>query len=170
MIDESLNGSGEQMVVLQGALYNNGADLHIQGKGYNINRDYGVAVTFPISKGLSKWIGSDVDHPHSSMAGTGRKYVSVLATVNYDEGVVHFQVEGNYQCNRDYGAAFQVSVDEIPELADFIDEELVNPTSGEIEFNELDAQNIQCGCDCCKKGNDDDDYYLVDEEEDNDEW
>ena len=91
--------------------------LHIQGRGDNVNRDYGVAVDFPIMSDLADWLDNDVDHYEKSLAGTEAMYFPLQYALRGDN--VHFQVAGESNFNRAYGAMFNVSVDDVPQLVDF---------------------------------------------------
>jgi len=126
MIAESLAGTGRRYVQLQARMYPQG--LHVQGKGVNVNRDYGVAVTFPIHSELRNYLYKveDASARLDSLAGTGKKYFYLQAVLNRRDNnlLIHFQVPFAESYNRDYGAAFDVPVASATELAVFIASEL----------------------------------------------
>ncbi|MCK5021177.1 MAG: hypothetical protein KAS32_29475 [Candidatus Peribacteraceae bacterium] len=145
MLTKSLAGTGKDYVVLQAAPYD-GNDIHVQGSGHDINREYGVAVTFPVSEDLHEFIGEYGSLFTKSLAATGRNYCKLQATFREGGKVIHFQLAADANCNRSYGMAFQVNSEDLPELADFIQAELESPTNDYTDAygNPMHALNIVC--------------------------
>ena len=94
-----------------------GGILHIQGSGDNVNRDYGVAVDFPVDPTIQAYL-EQRPHTEKTLAGTDAMYFPLQYAIrgNY----IHFQVRGN-NFNRGYGAAFDVNADLLPDLVTFAD-------------------------------------------------
>lgn len=90
--------------------------LHIQGAGPSINRNYGVSATVTAPSELVSWFEGHTGAKQKSLAGTGQGYTPAQATIR-DESV-HFQVGGSY-LNRSYGAAFDI--DNNDELRAFVE-------------------------------------------------
>jgi len=78
--------------------------LHIQGRGSEVNRQYGVAVNVQAPKQLADWLDQQ-SHTLFSLAGTVARYVPMQARIK--GGRIHVQVAGT-PLNRGYGAAFDV--------------------------------------------------------------
>ena len=100
---------------IQARLYEDG--LHVQGSGEEVNRQYGVAVTFPVEGDLAAWFKT-LNREINSLAGTGAKYFPAQYALRGNN--VHFQVAGP-TFNRSYGAAFNISQDQLPELVEFVE-------------------------------------------------
>lgn len=124
----SLAGTGRTYVQLQARVYRMKTDgrreLHIQGRGPEVNRDYGVAETVALEdKALRRWL-KDVDASNESLAGTEAVYFELQAR-RYPGDVIHFQVRGTDDegdtFNRSYGAMFELPVAAVPNIARFID-------------------------------------------------
>ena len=89
--------------------------LHIQGAGKEVNRSYGVAVDFPVDESLVDWF-DELYATKKSLAGTDAMYFTLQYAIRGN--AIHFQVAGD-NFNRNYGAAFNVDIDDVPELVDF---------------------------------------------------
>ena len=113
MIVQSLTFSDHKYVELQ--IKNLGGYLHIQGKGTNINRDYGVAIntkTKKLDHGTRTWLfnkhkGADL---RSLASGSAVYYFSCQARIL--DSKCHIQIPGETH-NRSYGAAFDVINNEL---------------------------------------------------------
>jgi hypothetical protein len=110
---KSFATSKTDYTVVQGRIKN--GYLHIQGSGENVNRSYGVAVDFPVEADLADWMNS-LNHPIKTLAGSDAMYFPLQYAIR--ENNIHFQVKGS-TFNRSYGAAFNVDIDEVSELAEF---------------------------------------------------
>lgn len=121
MLNKSFTGSSKNYVVLQAR--NSNGTFHIQGKGKDINRDYGVAENISADKfpqDFSEWSDS-LDHIYPSLAGTDRKYFRLQAKVIGE--YLHIQVPGP-ESNRNYGMAFEISSEDLPDVTAFVQAEL----------------------------------------------
>jgi hypothetical protein len=88
------------------------AHLHLQGKGPEGNRSYGIAIDFWVPAALGKWL-FEQDHPLDSLAETKAKYVPVRVHHDVATNEIRFQVTGT-KYNRPYGAAFAIAASHKP--------------------------------------------------------
>ena len=109
---KSFASSKNDYTVVQGRMKK--GKLHIQGNGEEVNRSYGVAVDFPVMSDLAEWFDTCLYHSYPSLAGTEAMYFTLQYAIR--DGNIHFQVAGNENFNRQYGAAFNVEIDIVPEL------------------------------------------------------
>lgn len=81
--------------------------LHIQGKGPETNRKYGVAVSVSCPANLAAWFLNQKSTPKNSSLhkGSDAQYLPAQATIRGNS--VHIQVKGS-NFNRAYGAAFNI--------------------------------------------------------------
>ena len=102
--------------------------MHIQGSGGEINRNYGVAIDLSKSSfGNDLWnYMTELSTPNKSLyPGSPAKYFELQAKVAKAVNVVHFQIASEKHFNRDYGASFELPIDNCTQdLANFIVEEL----------------------------------------------
>ncbi len=124
-------------------------NIHIQGVGTNINRDYGVAADASVSKNseLAAYLGLRLALVPSQATGLARLYVPAQAAVRGNR--VHFQFESK-EANREYGAAFDIPKSEVPELATFL---TGKEATGEQEVEEqsepeqaAEPEHVHVGC------------------------
>lgn len=119
MLKKSLANTDRNYVVLQARKTLNGF-VKIQGKGTEMNRDYGVSAKF-INSDMSEYLGN-ITPNLKSLAETSKMYSEVQAVMN--KGYIHFQIAGPAG-NRDYGFATEISTNEVTsEVSSFIKEEL----------------------------------------------
>ncbi len=112
-MEKSLATGSETYVKLQGSIREDGL-LHIQGRGPEVNRPYGVATDQDLDTDLclgtevTKWLKNLPTDLHSLVSD--RKYFPILGRdkTNY----FHIQIPGP-ALNRDYGAAFDLYSAEI---------------------------------------------------------
>lgn len=121
MLNKSFTGSNVNYVVLQAR--NSDGTFHIQGKGVETNRNYGVAENieaedFP--EDFVDWTDT-LDIIYNSLAGTDKKYFRLQAKIT--NNYLHIQVPGP-EWNRNYGLSFEVSSDILPEVTAFVKAEL----------------------------------------------
>ena len=116
--------------------------LHVQGKGNNTNRSYGVAGNVKSGEAFASWIAT-LDAPFSSIAGTGKQYVGAQVALRGDQ--LHFQILANpiFQGNgkREYGAVLNIPCSDFPDLAEFIDTNQ--------DYDDLDDETDNIDEDCC---------------------
>jgi len=122
MLNKSFTGSNKNYVVLQARLSDD--YFHIQGKGKEVNRNYGVAEDISAEN-----FGADIDwtdsldHINSSLAGTDRKYFRFQAKIAGTN--LHIQIPGP-ELNRNYGLSMNIPVEVLPNVAQFVKAELGN--------------------------------------------
>ena len=92
--------------------------LHVQGKGQEVNRNYGVAVDIALPVDLKEWMNTIYRGYKSLYPDSIEHYFSLQAVVNND--YIHFQVSSGSPFNRDYGATFDVPVGMCKPLETFI--------------------------------------------------
>lgn len=121
MLTKSLAGTGRDYVVLQIRERAEDEVWHVQGRGENVNREYGVAEDIPFA-----FHGSE-DRPKlaragkSMYAGSSARYSPAFAVLN--DGTVHIQIPDG-PVNREYGAVLDIPAKKVPDLAKFIQLEL----------------------------------------------
>lgn len=115
---KSLAGTNQEYVPVQGRIYPDGL-LHIQGRGHEGNREYGVAVNVHVATAFKLWLSNQL-HTNSSLADSDTQYVPMQTRLDDSDNIVRFQVQGGYGGNRDYGYAFTVSQDD-PNIEPLID-------------------------------------------------
>jgi hypothetical protein len=99
--------AARKYVAVQVAVNPDGESVHLQARGPEGNRSYGIALDLEIPADVASWIKNQ-EHTLVSLADTGREYVPAQACTR--DGDVHFQVPGT-KLNRSYGASFNVSSD-----------------------------------------------------------
>lgn len=118
--------------------------FHIQGKGPEINREYGLSDNIVVSDStFAKWVEC-VPHKFSSLANTGRKYIAAQVAVRHSD--LHFQIPGP-KYNRPYGAVVDVPVTKNPNIKKFITAALAAPKTTK---KEAAASDGCCQPKCCK--------------------
>jgi len=94
--------------------------LHIQGRGSNVNRPYGVAVDIDYSTiGLPmiEWLKS-IPRNFESMAGSEKRYFSLGMRYVASKDAINFQVA--YEpYNTKYGGTFSMDANQVPALKAF---------------------------------------------------
>ena len=121
MLNKSFTNSGVNYVVLQAR--NSDGTFHIQGKGVETNRNYGVAENiseenFP--EDFIDWM-DELDYIYPSLAGTDKKYFRLQAKLMSNS--LHIQIPGP-ENNRKYGMAFEIAQENLPEVTAFVKAEL----------------------------------------------
>lgn len=102
--------AGRAYVAMQGAVRY--GRFHVQGKGPEANRSYGISADLPVDYTLLSWL-QDLNAALPSLAGSERKYFPIQGVVNGD--TIHIQIAGP-ELNRDYGAVIDISKDQASEL------------------------------------------------------
>jgi hypothetical protein len=111
--DSLAPGSFKLYVAVQGRVYDKSTDnavLHVQGRGPEGNRDYGVAENIHIPTDLAEWVEKQKS-PLFSLTGSNAEYLPMQARIQKSTGSVKFQVRGS-EFNRPYGASFCVSYED----------------------------------------------------------
>jgi len=119
-----VSGSDAEYVQIQAYVREDDETLHIQGRGPQVNRDYGVSADIGIDEldaGVVNWLLTVPRH-FSSMAGTDKMYF--ILQMRYAESVnrLNFQVSYNTPTyNTPYGGNFSVPANMHPKLKTFWD-------------------------------------------------
>ena len=92
--------------------YNN---IHIQGSGPYVNRDYGVAEDVTVPDKVGVWLDDQVEGTMQSLASPKECYSHCQARLDDDESVI-FQIPGS-EGNRTWGYQFRVDADDVPNVA-----------------------------------------------------
>jgi hypothetical protein len=108
----SLAGSSKLYVQLQ-ARATGPATIHVQGRGPEGNRDYGISTDIEVSPDFAAWLANQ-ESLLPSLAGSAEGYTPVQARLS--GGRVKFQVAGT-PFTRSYGAEFKVVASD---LADWL--------------------------------------------------
>jgi len=95
--------SDKRYIAVQGRDTSEG--MHLQGRGPEGNRPYGVAWTLSAPPEFMEWL-EDQAHTLPSLAGTGSAYVPMRARLMVN-GAVRIQIQGT-PLNRPYGACLVV--------------------------------------------------------------
>ena len=127
-VKESLAGSGVNYAVIQARIRKDDGTLHIQGKGEDVNRAYGVAIDVSqeaLGKELCCHMESLIAPLSSLYSGSQAKYFELQAKVAKSINKIHFQIPSVCEHNREYGASFELPIDATTKpLADFIMQEV----------------------------------------------
>ena len=127
-VKESLAGTGVNYAVIQARIRKDGGTLHIQGKGEDVNRTYGVAIDVTeeaLGEELCCYMES-LNAPLSSLyPGSQAKYFELQAKVAKSINKIHLQIPSVCEHNREYGASFELLIVATTKpLADFIIQEV----------------------------------------------
>lgn len=104
-----------------------GDTFKVQGAGKTANRPYGVSdkVTVSPGYGIGEYVKGLTATESSLAGGSSPKYVLVQAAIRAN--MIHFQLTGPAFCadnpnelSREYGAIFNILVDNAPALAEFV--------------------------------------------------
>lgn len=125
-IQSSLAGTGKLYVSIQAYIREDEETLHVQGKGPDVNRPYGLSEDInlvEIESLLVDWLRG-VNRYYNSMAGTHAKYFAAQFRYVPSLNVFNIQVNkgdstDNY--NTKYGAAFNVDASVHPKMKSFWD-------------------------------------------------
>ena len=124
-----VSGSDAEYVQIQAYVREDDETLHIQGRGPQVNRDYGVSADIGIDEldaGVVNWLLTVPRH-FSSMAGTDKMYF--ILQMRYAESVNRLNFQVSYDTptyNTPYGGNFNVPANMHTELKTFWDR-VMNP-------------------------------------------
>ena len=137
---KSLAGSERMYAPIQ--VRSDGNGLHIQAPGSGGNRPrYMSADVDAAPEALRVWL--DGLATRLSLAGTGGAYTLGQAAPN-DDGSIHVQVSGiNSVLNREYGASFDLSGDNLEELAEFLAANMPDDESDECLDYDVEEEDIE---------------------------
>lgn len=119
----------------------------VQGAGTQANRPYGVSdvITVTPGYGIGEWVNS-LPATSKSLAGGPTMYVTTQAAIRGNQ--IHFQVMGPAfsadnpnELSRDYGAIFNIEINEAPALADFVHSNATGSGGGEFFGTDDDPLN-----------------------------
>ena len=124
-----VSGSDAEYVQIQAYVREDDETLHIQGRGPQVNRDYGVSADIgydELDAGVVNWLLTVPRH-FSSMAGTDKMYF--ILQMRYAESVNRLNFQVSYDTptyNTPYGGNFNVPANMHTELKTFWDR-VMNP-------------------------------------------
>lgn len=119
-MSKSKTGSGLEYVTIQAYIRSDENALHIQGRGPEVNRDYGVSGNIGLSEldpNLVHWLAS-ISKFNKSMADSDKMYFVGQMRFVPSKNSLNFQV-ASIPYNTPYGGAFGVEAENHPELLDF---------------------------------------------------
>lgn len=118
-----IDGSNAEYVVMQGYLRQDENVLHLQGRGPQVNREYGISHNIgfhELDVSLTDWMNT-ITRNFPSMAGTDRTYFQLQMRYVPGTGNLNFQVKNYLTHNTPYGGNFFVSAIVHPDLKKFWD-------------------------------------------------
>jgi hypothetical protein len=127
MLTTSLAGSETKYVWLQARVLKSG-NLHIQGPGKIVNREYGMSTTIDYYKfgiELMEYF-KKLEHLIFSYSKDSKKIYFPLQATFYNGGVdIHFQIKSQFSLGKEYGTSFTIKTEKLPlDLIKFLKLEL----------------------------------------------
>ena len=116
-----IEGSDLRYIAMQGYLRHDQETLHLQGKGPEINRTYGISHDIPFNEvfaSLRKWMDT-IPKGYHSLANTEKMYFLLQMRYAKSTNALNFQINYTPIYNTPYGGNFSVGVDNHPELMQF---------------------------------------------------
>lgn len=144
-VSSLVKGSDFQYLQMQAYIRYDEGTLHIQGKGPETNRAYGVSADISLTHlapNLVKWLG-DIPRYYSSMANTDKKYFILQMRYAKSVDMLNFQIKYEPTYNTPYGGHFSISASIYSGLKFFWDIAMSPEKAEETEGTEEMAVEIE---------------------------